>query len=223
MIKLKNILVLLICFLFWSCGNNSSTQSSQLPPVDNANQKPQISETTKTPENASNIATKPDQENPSESIINTEYQKFTFKNLNSYRLLKKMQPSIFDTNAGQETIEEKAEQINKQIPEEIRKLSGTNIEIEGYAVPLKLAKGKAKDLILMCVVPSCCYGDVLRSNDLIYVFAPKNEINVKENQHIKVKGKLTVDVKPDQDQSFMFIYWLNADSVEAIPKAGLLK
>ena len=214
----------MICYLFWSCGNHSTTQPNQSSTIEKVNpNKTQATEAATTNETTPKVSSQINPEISPDPANNTEYQKFTFKNLNSYKLLKKMQPSIFDTNVAQETESEKVEQINKQIPEEIRKLNGVNIEIEGYAVPLKLAKGKAKDLILMSVVPSCCYGDVLRPNDLIYVFAPKNEINVRENQLIKVKGKLTVEVKPDQDQSFLFIYWLRADSVEAPPKTGLLK
>ena len=156
------------------------------------------------------------------SNSNINYQTLTFKTLNEFRILKKRAPSKFDTNTVAETNEEINEQVNKQVPEEIKKLDGSKVEISGFAFPLKLAQGKTNILILMSVVPSCCYGDVLKISDLIYV-TQNNSLNIKENQYIRIKGKLNVGMKQTEDKASRFLYWLVADEIEIETRAKEIK
>jgi hypothetical protein len=182
-----------------SCGNNPATTPTK------------ITEHLTEMENATKIDSKPN--------ATISYQALPFKTLNGFRILKKRPPSPFDTNTVTETNEEINEQVNKQVPEEIKKLDASNVEISGFAFPLKLAQGKTNNLILMSVVPSCCYGDVLKISDIIYVTSQNNSINIKENQYIRIKGKLNVGMKQTEDKTSRFLYWLTADEIEIETRA----
>jgi hypothetical protein len=142
-----------------------------------------------------------------------QYQKLTFKSLNSFRLLKKMTPSPFDIDVVTETEEEKNEYINNQIPEEVKSLDQKNIEIIAYAFPVKLDKELTSAIVLMSVAPNCCYGDVLKLNDLIYVEITNPKVRIRENQLVKILGKLTVKTKILENQTSRFMYWIKADAI----------
>lgn len=144
----------------------------------------------------------------------SSYQEISFKTLNGYKILKKMKASQFDVDAVEETPQEKIDFVYKQVPEDIKKLNGLNIEIKGYAFPMNLVKGGATEIVLMSVIPSCCFGDNLKLNDIIYVETATNNLKIKENQFLRIKGKLTVEMKQTEDKSMDFLYWLSADEIE---------
>ena len=133
------------------------------------------------------------------------YQDMTFKSLKGYRILQRRPSS--GINADDDSL------IDMQIPKEIKDLNGTNIEITGYAFPIELEAGKSKSLVLMSVLPSCCFGDSLKLNDMIYIDASKDLKEIKNQQSVHVKGKLSVGMQEVSGWGSKFIYVLVADEV----------
>ena len=88
-----------------------------------------------------------------------------------------------------------------------------NIEIIAYAFPVKLDKELTSAIVLMSVAPNCCYGDVLKLNDLIYVEITNPKVRIRENQLVKILGKLTVKTKILENQTSRFMYWIKADAI----------
>lgn len=134
------------------------------------------------------------------------YNKQTFKTLGDFRILR-------DKFSNKNQIEDDSI-INNQVPKAVQDLSDTNIEISGYAFPLSLESGKCKAFVLMRILPSCCFGDNLKINEIIYIDSAKDIKEIKSEDFINVKGKLSVGMTEVSSWSDKFLYTIVADEVE---------
>lgn len=136
---------------------------------------------------------------------NTTYSKTSFKILGAFRIIKNKFSSNYQ--AEDDSI------INNQVPKEIYALNDTNIEISGYAFPIGLEKGKCSAFVLMSILPNCCFGDILNLNQIIYIDAAKDLKEIKSQQFINVKGKLSIGMTEVSTWGDKFLYTLVADKV----------
>ena len=135
----------------------------------------------------------------------TDYQKLSFKTLNGFRIKKNKFAS--NHQAEDDSL------IDLQVPKEIKDLDGKKIEISGYAFPLQLDSGKASSFVLMSILPSCCFGDVLKLNDMIYVDASKDLKEIKSQSFITIKGKLSIGMTNVDTWDSKFLYTFIAEEV----------
>jgi hypothetical protein len=76
---------------------------------------------------------------------------------------------IVDAGTGASPSDIAAAQKKDQVPAHIRRLDGTRIAVTGYMLPLQLEQGRARKLVLMRDVMTCCYGATPNMNDYIVV------------------------------------------------------
>lgn len=144
----------------------------------------------------------------------SNYKQINFQTLNYYTIMKPSQPSAFDTNDEFGLIPNNPEDtINRQVPTDVLKLDGLNIEISGFIFPTKLKLGHTSEFVLMSILPSCCFGDNLNINDIIYVDANEALQKLKKDQFVTVKGKLTIGMTQVVNGKEKFLYWLKAKEV----------
>jgi len=134
------------------------------------------------------------------------YKSLTFKSLNNFKL-------IHDNKKIDLFSESNDELINRQVPQEVKELDNQDVELTGYAYPIKLVEGKTSVLVLMAVNPKCCFGDVLNLNDMIYVDISKDIKKIKNGQCVHLKGKLNVGMREVQAWNTKFLYIMSADEV----------
>ncbi|PCJ59006.1 MAG: hypothetical protein COA79_11650 [Planctomycetota bacterium] len=147
--------------------------------------------------------------------LSKKYTTIEFNTLNSYTIHHKPAPSPFDQDDGF-NFEDVSNDgfIDNQVPKKIKKLSGENIQITGFVFPVVLNGEQVQSLVLMSVIPSCCFGDVLSPNDLIFVDSTSDMKILKQDQKITIKGKFKVGMSDAAKNKGKFLYWLKADSIE---------
>lgn len=133
------------------------------------------------------------------------YKSLTFKNLNYFKILKENPNDLFAN--------ENDELIDRQVPKEVKDLNDQNVELTGYAYPIKLVEGKTSILVLMAVNPKCCFGDVLKLNDMIYVDISKDVKKIKNGQCVHMRGKINVGMRDVTAWNSKFLYVMTADQV----------
>jgi hypothetical protein len=133
------------------------------------------------------------------------YQNLTFKNLNSFKILQVKPNELYSS--------ENDDVVDQQVPLEVKELNDKEIEITGFAFPIKLVEGKTSKLVLMAVNPKCCFGDVLKINDMIYVDLSKDIKKIKNGQSVHVKGKIKVGMQDVDAWNSKFLYVMSADEV----------
>ncbi len=93
--------------------------------------------------------------------------------------------TIVDAGSGA-SANEIAEAIkHDQIPAWMRAYDGKRVVLTGYMVPLQLADGRARTLLLMKDVTTCCYGAIPKMND--YVVVEMKGAGVEPNQDVPVQ------------------------------------
>ena len=100
-------------------------------------------------------------------------------------------------------------------PEEIRKLHGKKVVVEGYMLPLRMQKGKISDFLLMPTVLACCFQDQVKMNE--YVEVKKADGGpIKYSFSCKIVGKLEVGEDRDEDGYVTSLYRIVAETVEPV-------
>jgi hypothetical protein len=103
-----------------------------------------------------------------------------------------------------------------QIPADIRAMSGTKIEIEGYAVPLDFEKGIATKFILLPAPLACCFAEAPPMNRWITVAnVGKSDFDSSKYAVIRVSGAF--DVGEETREGYVIgIYRVKADKIENV-------
>jgi hypothetical protein len=105
---------------------------------------------------------------------------------------------------------------NTPIPDDVKALSGSNIRLRGFMIPMDQAENISK----FALVPSlfaCCYGQPPQVQHTIVVTCPKGKAVSYYPDEIIVEGKLNVEVQKD-DGFVVGIFSLQTSSVKPAPK-----
>jgi hypothetical protein len=105
---------------------------------------------------------------------------------------------------------------NTPIPNDVKALSGHNIRLKGFMIPMDQAENISK----FALVPSlfaCCYGQPPQIQHTIVVTCPKGKAVSYYPDEIIVEGKLDVQVQKD-DGFVVGIFSLETSSVKPAPK-----
>ncbi len=99
-----------------------------------------------------------------------------------------------------------------KIPADVRQLSGSEIKLRGFMIPMD----QAENITQFALVPSlfaCCFGQPPQIQHTIVVTCPKGKSLAYVPDEITVQGKLTVQEKKD-DGYVISIFEMGADSVK---------
>jgi len=99
-----------------------------------------------------------------------------------------------------------------KIPADVRQLSGSEIKLRGFMIPMD----QAENITQFAIVPSlfaCCFGQPPQIQHTIVVTCPKGKSLAYVPDEITVQGKLTVQEKKD-DGYVISIFEMGADSVK---------
>ena len=102
------------------------------------------------------------------------------------------------------------------IPEDIKRLSGTKFRTRGYMIPLD----QAEAITEFALVPSlfaCCFGQPPQIQHTLVVHCPKGKAVTYFPDEISVEGILKVEEKKD-DGYIVSIFEIDAQSVKPAPK-----
>jgi len=102
------------------------------------------------------------------------------------------------------------------IPEDVKKLSGSQVRLRGYMIPIDQAERISK----FALVPSlfqCCYGQPPQLQHTIIVDCPAGKAVSYFPDEISVEGTLTVEEKKDDD-IITSIFQVKTSSVKPAPK-----
>ncbi len=105
---------------------------------------------------------------------------------------------------------------NTPIPDDVKALSGSNIRLRGFMIPMDQAENISK----FALVPSlfaCCYGQPPQVQHTIVVNCPKGKAVSYYPDEIIVEGKLNVQVQKD-DGFVVGIFSIQTSSVKPAPK-----
>ncbi len=102
------------------------------------------------------------------------------------------------------------------IPDDVKRLSGSDIRLRGYMIPMD----QAENISQFALVPSlfaCCYGQPPQIQHTIVVNCPKGKAVSYYPDEIIVQGKLNVEEKKD-DGFIVSLFEVGAESVKPAPK-----
>ena len=102
------------------------------------------------------------------------------------------------------------------IPDDVKRLSGSPIRIQGYMIPLD----QAENITQFALVPSlfaCCFGQPPQIQHTIVVTCPKGKAVSYYPDEIIVEGKLKVEEKKD-DGYVVSLFEVDVTSVKPAPK-----
>ncbi|GMV79836.1 MAG: hypothetical protein AMXMBFR7_10200 [Planctomycetota bacterium] len=102
-----------------------------------------------------------------------------------------------------------------QIPATIQALDTQEVAVQGFMYPLKVDGGSVKAFWLMRNQSLCCFGQVPRLNELVFVQV-KNEKGVEwyNDAIVTVYGKLEVGEKRNKDGIVTSLYRMETETVE---------
>jgi hypothetical protein len=91
-----------------------------------------------------------------------------------------------------EGVKHAVETFNDQIPDKVRELDNTLIELRGYMMPTELEGKNVRSFVLVVSQNVCCYGATPDINEYIVVRMTGKPALLLENMPIRVIGKLHV-------------------------------
>jgi hypothetical protein len=103
------------------------------------------------------------------------------------------------------------------IPDDIKRLSGSSIRLKGYMIPMD----QAENITQFALVPSlfaCCFGQPPQIQHTIVVTCPKGKAVGYTADEILVEGTLKVQEKKD-DGYIISLFEMDVGSVKLAPKA----
>ncbi len=107
-----------------------------------------------------------------------------------------------------------------KIPTEIRALSGKDVRITGFMIPVKLVNGLVTEFLLVKDQTSCCYGGAPNPNHWVMVKLAKGIKNVSD-MPVHVYGRLEVGPVFDTSNYLIAIYRLEGERAEAAPEVTI--
>jgi len=99
-----------------------------------------------------------------------------------------------------------------QVPLEVRALSGQEIAVSGFLLPMRMEDGFAVEFLLMRDQTLCCFGRVPRINEWISVTASGRGAQPRMDVPITVCGTFTVSDQREQG-TLIGLYKMEADKI----------
>ena len=142
------------------------------------------------------------------SLATEVYQSLTFNMLTSYPFREpnwaKMEDPAYIASL----------KLNEQISPQIQAMDGKNVEIQGFMLPLDMSEGNLRTFMLLKDQMACCFGNMPRLNEWVYVRVPKKKkINIHQDVLITLLGTLRVGAK-FEGEVLTGIYHLDLDRIQ---------
>jgi hypothetical protein len=104
--------------------------------------------------------------------------------------------------------------LDEQISPQIQALNGKKVEIEGFMLPLDMSEGNLRTFMLLKDQMACCFGNIPRLNEWVYVRVPKDKkISIHQDVPITLFGTLQVGAK-FEGEVITGIYHLELDQIQ---------
>ena len=108
--------------------------------------------------------------------------------------------------------------LDEQISPRIQAMDGKRVEIEGFMLPLDMSEGNLRTFMLLRDQMACCFGNMPRLNEWVYVRVPKNKkVSVHQDVWVTLLGTLRVGAK-FESEVLTGIYHLELDRLQVAQK-----
>ena len=103
--------------------------------------------------------------------------------------------------------------LDEQISPRIQAMNGKKVEVEGFMLPLDMSEGNLRTFILLKDQMACCFGNMPRLNEWVYVRVPKKKkVSIHQDVLVTLLGTLRVGAK-FEDEVLTGIYHLELDEL----------
>ncbi len=110
--------------------------------------------------------------------------------------------------------------LDEQISPEIQAMDGKKVEIQGFMLPLDMLDGNLRTFMLLKDQMACCFGNIPRLNEWVYVRVPKKkQVSIHQDIVITLLGTLRVGAK-FEGEVLTGIYHLELDEIQVDQKEG---
>ena len=97
-------------------------------------------------------------------------------------------------------------------------MDGKKVEIQGFMLPLDMSEGNLRTFMLLKDQMACCFGNIPRLNEWVYVRVPKKKkISAQQDVLITLFGTLRVGAK-FEGEVLTGIYHLELDQIQMVEK-----
>ena len=146
------------------------------------------------------------------SLAAEAYQSLTFNMLTSYPFREpnwaKMEDPAYIASL----------KLDEQISPQIQAMNGKRVEIEGFMLPLDMPEGNLRTFMLLKDQMACCFGNIPRLNEWVYVRVPKRKkVGVHQDVLVTLLGTLRVGAK-FEGEVLTGIYHLDLDQIQIARK-----
>lgn len=108
--------------------------------------------------------------------------------------------------------------LDEQISPQIQAMNGKKVEVEGFMLPLDMSEGNLRTFMLLKDQMACCFGNIPRLNEWVYVRVPKKKkISVHQDVWVTLFGTLRVGAK-FEGEVLTGIYHLELDRIQIAQK-----
>lgn len=108
--------------------------------------------------------------------------------------------------------------LDEQISPDIRAMDGKKVEIQGFMLPLDMSEGNLRTFMLLKDQMACCYGNMPRLNEWVYVRVPeKKQVGIHQDVLVTLVGTLRVGAKFEREV-LTGIYHLDLDRLQIAQK-----
>ena len=108
--------------------------------------------------------------------------------------------------------------LDAQISPQIQAMDGKRVEIEGFMLPLDMSEGSLRTFMLLKDQMACCFGNMPRLNEWVYVRVPKKKkVSVHQDVWVTLLGTLRVGAK-FEGEVLTGIYHLELDELQTDQK-----
>ena len=140
------------------------------------------------------------------------YQSLTFNMLTSYPFREpnwaKMEDPAYILSL----------KLDEQISPQIQAMNGKKVEIQGFMLPLDMSDGNLRTFMLLKDQMACCYGNMPRLNEWVYVRVPeKKRVSIHQDVLVTLVGTLRVGAKFEREV-LTGIYHLELDQIRLAQK-----
>ena len=108
--------------------------------------------------------------------------------------------------------------LDEQISPQIQAMNGKKVEVEGFMLPLDMLEGNLRTFMLLKDQMACCFGNMPRLNEWVYVRVPKKtKVSVHQDVLVTLLGTLRVGAK-FEGVVLTGIYHLELDELQMAQK-----
>ena len=146
------------------------------------------------------------------SLATEAYQSLTFNMLTSYPFREpnwaKMEDPAYIASL----------KLDEQISPKIQAMNGKKVEVEGFMLPLDMSEGNLRTFMLLKDQMACCFGNMPRLNEWVYVRIPKKKkVSIHQDVLVTLLGTLRVGAK-FEGEVLTGIYHLELDELQMAQK-----